>query len=348
MTPEILTRFAPDPGYLNTATMGAPPLATLEAMSAAMDEWRRGLLQGQDFDDDVNRSRAAWASIVGVDAALVATSAAASQLVGIVAESLLDDAVVLTAEGDFTSVLFPFLAQCGRGVTVLTVPLEEITSYPGLLDGTVDLVAVSAVQSADGHVIDLDALAQAGTDTGARILLDVTQACGWLPVDASRFDYVVCSAYKWLLSPRGTAFMYVRAEHLDTLRPTAAGWYAGDDPWTSIYGSPLRLAPDARRFDLSPSWLSWRGAVPALELLAGIDMAAVQAHDVGLADLFLAQLGRPGQGSAIVTVDSPGAAERLAAAGIRTAVRAGRVRASFHLYNTEADAVAAATALRST
>ena len=33
-----------------------------------------------------------------------------------------------------------------------------------------------------------------------------------------------------------------------------AGWYAGQHPWESIYGTPLRLAEDARRFDVSPAW----------------------------------------------------------------------------------------------
>ena len=81
------------------------------------------------------------------------------------------------------------------------------------------------------------------------------------------FDFVSCAAYKWLLSPRGTAFGVVQPERLGTLRPLYAGWYAGDDPWTAIYGPPLRLARDARRLDISPAWLSWSGTVPALELL---------------------------------------------------------------------------------
>jgi len=68
---------------------------------------------------------------------------------------------------------------------------------------------------------------------------------------------------------------------------------------------------------------------------------------MSLANSFLTGLGEPPGDSAIVTVRSDGAAERLAAAGVRTAVRAGRVRASFHLYNTEADVEQAVAALRS-
>ena len=49
--------------------------------------------------------------------------------------------------------------------------------------------------------------------------------------------------------------------------------------------------------------------------------------------------------SAIVSTDVPGAADKLAAAGILAAVRAGSLRASFHLYNTDDDVDAALTAL---
>lgn len=341
MTPAVRAMFAPDPGYLNTATLGVPPLAAVAAVQEVLDDWRRGRLHPPDFDEAVNASRRAWASLSGVDVSLVATGGTVSQFVGLVAAALPDGARVITAAGDFTSVLFPFLAHADRGVRVDELPLEQVAVFRG----RADLVAVSAVQSADGRLVDLGALLPAARAAGARVLLDTTQSCGWLPLDVSEVDYVVCGGYKWLLSPRGTAFLSVRAELLDELRPLAAGWYAGDDPWTSIYGSPLRLAADARRFDLSPAWFSWTGAAVALELLASLDAEAVRRHDVGLADLFLARLGMAPQGSAIVTVAGAQVAERFAASGISAAVRAGRVRASFHLYNDEADVELAARAV---
>jgi selenocysteine lyase/cysteine desulfurase len=335
--------FDVDPGYLNTASVGVPPRAAVAAVTEVLEGWRRGRLEPAAFDLYVTRSRAAWARLSGVDPGWVAIGASGSALVGLVAASLPAGACVLLGEGDFTSVLFPFLAQQPRGVRIREVPL------PGLVDAvddTVDLVAVSSVQSADGRVLDVGALTAAAVRHGARVLLDTTQSCGWLPVDCSTVDYAVCAAYKWLLSPRGVAFLSVRPEHLDTLTPHAANWYAGADIWSSIYGSPLRLSAAARRLDTSPAWFSWVGAAHALELLAGLDAEAVRAHDVGLADAFLAGLGRPPQGSAIVTVDAPGAADALAGAGVRSAVRAGRVRASFHLYNDDSDVERALAALR--
>lgn len=341
MHPELCALFAPVPGYLNTASLGVPPSTALEALTDVLDGWRRGLLDPPAFDVAVNRSRSAWASMSGVDVSCVATGAAVSQFVGLVAAALPDGARVVAAKGEFTSVLFPFLAHSDRGVTVEEVPLEALTDTTG----RVDLIAVSSVQSADGRIADVPALIRMTKETGARLLLDTTQSCGWLPVDCRLVDYVVCGAYKWLLSPRGTAFLAVRPDRLDDLRPLAAGWYAGDDPWTSIYGSPLRLAADARRFDLSPAWFCWSGAAVSLELLASLDHAEIQRHNVALADDLLDRLGQPRQGSAIITVEAVDATDRLTAAGVRTAVRAGRVRASFHLYNGKGDVALAAAAL---
>ena len=129
------------------------------------------------------------------------------------------------------------------------------------------------------------------------------------------------------------------------VRPLYAGWYAGDDPWTSIYGSPLRLAKDARRLDISPAWLSWAGTVPALDLLGEVGITAIHRHDVGLANALRRRLGLPNGDSAVVTVATEGGLERLRAAGIKASIRAGAVRVSFHLHNTESDVDVVARAL---
>jgi len=225
---------------------------------------------------------------------------------------------------------------------VRLVAPEEI---PDAIDARTDVVAASAVQMATGAVADLDAIAEAAAAHGAMTVIDATQALGWLPLDASRFDVVVCHAYKWLMSPRGTAFMTVRPERLEAIVPAAAGWFAGEDVHASYFGPPLRLAETARRLDSSPAWFSWVGTQPALALVNAIGVDAIHAHDVGLANRFRAGLGLEPSDSAIVSADVPGARERLEAAGIVAAERGGRLRASWHVYNTEADVDAALDAL---
>ena len=306
--------------------------------------WRSGRAEAAGYDVYVARARQRFATLVGTTPERVAIGNQVSTVTALVAAALRDGARVLAAEEDFTSVLFPFLVHAERGVRVQTVPLA------GLVDAIapgVDLVAVSAVQSADGRLVPggLDALAAAAARHGCMTYVDATQAVGWLPFQADAFDFVSCAAYKWLLSPRGTAFGVVRPERLGMLRPLYAGWYAGDDPWTSIYGPPLRLAKDARRLDISPAWLAWVATLPALELLAEVGIETIHRHNCGLANALRWRLGLPAGDSAIVTVKAEEGLERLRAAGINASVRAGAVRVSFHLHNTEPDVEAVARAL---
>jgi selenocysteine lyase/cysteine desulfurase len=336
--------FEADGTYLDTATLGLPPRRTVVALDRTLDEWRRGRADARRFDTAVESSRRDYGRLVGVDASWVATGSQVSASVGLIAASLPRGSEVLVATGDFTSVLFPFLARADHGIRVREVPLETIADR---VTSATTLVAVSAVQSADGRLADLDALVEACAATGTRTLVDTTQAVGWLPVDASRFSYTTGGGYKWLLAPRGTAFLTVRPDLLDGLVPAAAGWYAGEDRWSSIYGSPLRLAHDARRFDLSPAWLSWVGQAASLQLLLEVGPETLHAHGTGLARRFCEALDLPFAGSAIVSV---GADEEvpaiLAETGIVAATRAGKLRLAFHVSTTKADVDRAVGALR--
>jgi selenocysteine lyase/cysteine desulfurase len=108
-------------------------------------------------------------------------------------------------------------------------------------------VAFSAVQMSTGEVADLEAVRAAAADVGAITLCDATQAVGWLPLGAGDFDATVCGAYKWLMSPRGSAFLTVSDRLLAKAVPHSAGWYAGEDVHASYFGPPLRLASSSRR-----------------------------------------------------------------------------------------------------
>ncbi len=329
--------------YLDTTTLGLPPRRSLVALQAVLNDWRAGTAYPPDYDLPVNHARRRYAELVSVDPSAVAIGPQVSMFAGLVATSLPPGSEVLTAEGDFTSILFPFHAQAGRGVTVREVPLDRVADA---VTERTTLVSLSAVQSSNGRVADLDAVEAACASTGTRVLLDVTQGAGWLPIDAGRFAYTVCAGYKWLLAPRGTAFLTVRPELRDGLVPNHAGWYAGEEPWTSIYGTPLRLAGDARRFDLSPAWHSWIAAAPALDLLTEVGRTALHAHAVGLAERFRTAVGMPSSNSAIVSaVADEHVAGLMAEARIVGAIRAGRLRLSFHVSTSEQDADRAAEVL---
>jgi selenocysteine lyase/cysteine desulfurase len=338
---ELAGLWQVDRPYLNTASYGLPPAPAFAALQEALAEWRDGRTSWEGWTKSVARARESFARIIGGRPEDVAAAATVSELVGLVAASLPVGAQVLVPELEFTSNLFPWLAQEPRGVRVRTAPLAGL---PDAVDASTSLVAVSAVQSSNGEVADLASIRQAADAHDARVLVDATQACGWLPLRATDFDFVVVHTYKWLMSPRGAALMAVRPGRLDALVPVHAGWWSAENPLGDYYGPPLRLAESARRLDSSPAWFSWVGTAPALELVERIGVDRIHEHDVGLANRFRAGMGLEPGDSAIVSVNVDGA-ERLEQAGIRAAVRAGGLRVSFHLYNTRDHVDAALDAL---
>lgn len=320
-------------GFLDTATYGVPPRFVAEGLRDCVRLWQCGSLELSAFIESMTASRSAYAALIGADPHRVAMGDSASSLIGLVAAAVPDNTRVATVRGEYTSVTFPFAAQAGRGVTITELA-------PGQLEdsaGDFDVVAISSVQSADGAVLDVESLRRSIADAGTVTVIDVTQALGWQNVTLPWADVTVGVSYKWLLGPRGVAWMSLSDRMFDTLVPQVANPFATEDLWSSLYGLPMRLAGDARRFDSSPAWFSVFGAGLSLPWLASLDRAAVQAHTVGLANRLRDELRLTPAESAIVSIPQCRSAEALHEAGIRASVRAGAVRVGFHLYNTEAD-----------
>ncbi|KQO65307.1 class V aminotransferase [Curtobacterium sp. Leaf261] len=336
--------FSAGRGYLAACTGGLPTRAAADAMRADTERWERGIVDPVASGAVADAGRAAFAAIVGAPVDRVAIGSQTSVFVSVVACSVPDGAEVLVVDGDFSSVVFPFLAQAHRGVRVRSVPLDTLAAA---VTPDTAVVAWSAVQSATGALADDAVIRAAAAAVGALTVCDLTQAAGVLPVDATRYDVTVTHAYKWLCCPRGVAFMTVSDRALAELRPVQAGWYAGADVWSSCYGPAITLADDARRFDVSPAWQAWAGAVPALRFFASLDMASVWRHATGLADRLSGRLGLAPQGQAIVTWSDPSGADlaRLQDAGLTVSGRAGRVRVAFHLWNDESDVDSVVAAL---
>jgi selenocysteine lyase/cysteine desulfurase len=258
--------------------------------------------------------------------------ATVSELMGLLVTALPSGARVVVPEIEFTSALFPLLVQ--PRLEVHTVPVSSLAE--AISEGA-DAAVFSAVQMSTGEVADLKAVVAAAAAVNALTICDATQALGWLPLHGMRFDAVLCGAYKWLMSPRGSAFVAVSDRLLVDVVPHSAGWYAGQDVHASYFGPPLRLARSARRLDVSPAWFAWVATEPALEVVEQIGVESIHEHNVALANRLRTGLGLEPGDSAIVSVDVPGAGQRLQAHGIIAAIRGGRLRTSWHVYNDEAD-----------
>lgn len=333
----VRAEFAPKSVYLNTASNGLLPARTVTALHRAARMRAEGIPLGPLYED-VEIVRASFARLSGVPVERVATGASVAEYGGLIAASLPAGAEVLTAEADFSSLVNPFHMR--GDLKVRAVPLDRLAES---VRPDTALVAVSAAQSADGRIADLPAVRAAALEHGARTYVDASQAAGWLPLEADRYDFLAAVGFKWLLGPHGVAFCVV-PEDFGGLSPLLAGWVAGEIPWESCYGPVENLARSARRFDISPALFAYAGLRTSLELVEELGVTAIRAHDLALADRFragLATLGHepvPSPGSAIVSVPGLGTRQpALSAAGIEVSNRAGHLRAAFHLYNTVED-----------
>ena len=330
-------------GYLGVASMGLPTGETVAALSEDLQLWRSATRNLGDYGDIVERTRGHYADLVGIDVDRVAIGSQTSAIVSLFAAAVPSGAEVLCVEGDFSSMVFPFLQR--DDVRVRCVPLAELAAE---VSEATWLVAYSLAQSSTGAVADVGAIADAAARAGAFTLCDTTQAAGVHPVDATQFDATVCHAYKWLCSPRGVAFLTIGERLSDQVTPLHAGWYAGESVWGSCYGPAMQLAASARRFDVSPAWPAWVGAEPAIRMFASLDIAEIWARASGLGDALCDGLGIARQHQAIVTWADPEGHDlkRLTDAGLAVSGRAGRLRAAFHLWNDESDVDAVIAALR--
>ncbi|MFF0494443.1 aminotransferase class V-fold PLP-dependent enzyme [Nocardia sp. NPDC004068] len=332
--------------YLNTASYGLPPERGLAAVREVTERWAVGAGAPSVHDDQVDVLRAAFARLLaGATGADVAVGHGVGSLVGSAAAALPPGAEVLVPEGEFASVPNPFRYR--GDLSVRAVPLERLAEE---VRPRTALVATSVVQSADGRAIDPAALRATTRAHNAWLLLDATQAAGWLPLRFDDADFWVCGTFKWLLGARSVSLMAVQPALADTVRPVTPGWYAAADKWAEMY-APQQLARTARRFDDTPDWLGVVAAVAGLSLIEELTVEAVGRHDRALADRFrrgLADLGLtpvPGD-SPIVTL--PGAGEfarRLDDSGIITSARDGGLRFSFHIHNGSDDVDRALKAL---
>ena len=99
----------PGRSFVDTASYGLPSIETFDKLQGALRQWRHGTGVWEVWQDATDQARRSFAKIVGVESNSVTVGASASQLIGMVASSLVKGQVVVVPELEFTSNLFPWL-----------------------------------------------------------------------------------------------------------------------------------------------------------------------------------------------------------------------------------------------
>ena len=183
-------------------------------------------------------------------------------------------------------------------------------------------------------------------------MVDAIQGLGPATLDVHRanIDILACGAQKWLLSPWGTGFTYVREELIKSLEPGFVSWMGvrGSDDFSKLVDYDMTWRDDARRFEfITLPFQEFAGLNAALELFFELGPDELEARTRSLADRILEWAGQhgveavtprdPKHRAGIVALrfrDSAARSEKLNAAGVVHSLREGAIRLAPYFFNT--------------
>ena len=85
------------------------------------------------------------------------------------------------------------------------------------------MILVSYVSYLNGERFDLGPLRRAADAVGALLIVDFTQASGYLPIDAEVADFAFSASYKWMLGMTGVATACWNRRRQPDWAPATAG-----------------------------------------------------------------------------------------------------------------------------
>ncbi|MBS1841597.1 MAG: aminotransferase class V-fold PLP-dependent enzyme [Acidobacteria bacterium] len=347
--------------YLISNSLGAMPRGVYANLKAYADSWaHRGVRAWEE---------GWWEMAVGVGdkvAPLIGASAGEISLhqnvtqTQAVITSCFDfrgprNKVVMT-DLEFPSIQYFYHEQRRFGARVELVPSGDpvrfdLDKFLAAIDETTLLVPISLVLFRSSFVVNAKAIVEKAHRAGARVILDVFQGTGTIPIDVRGLgvDFAVGGVLKWLCGGPGVAYLYVREDLRSKLKPALTGWIAHQRPFAFETG-PIDQREDSFRYlNGTPHIPALFACQPGLEILNRVGIGAIREQSIAMTTRLVEGARARGwrvntpensaERAGTVSVDCPHAAEvcrELLSREILVDYRpkAG-IRLSPHFYNTQ-------------
>jgi cysteine desulfurase/selenocysteine lyase len=347
--------------YLNTATFGQLPRCATDAVAKHFE--RRDELACSDFIswfDDVDHVRDLLATLIHCAAEDIAFIPNAASGLAILINGLTWRAGdrIVALEGEFPNNSYFPAVLANQGVEFVETSWEQFESA---ITPATRLVLMSTVNYTTGFRPPVADVGRFLRERGVLFYVDGTQSVGALQFDTASVqpDVFAVHGYKWLLSPNGAAFVYVRPELRKTLTPNVVGWRS-DRAWRGVdqlnHGAP-ELSDTAEKYEggmLNFSAIYAMGA--SVQMMLDIGPAVIEQRVMELAGMTRAMLRDAGasilhDGAPIIAahfdgLDASCLAKDLRERRIHVSARHGNLRVSTHFYNNEDDIEKLRRALR--
>ena len=262
--------------YLDGNSLGRPTKASVERVNALAKTWSKRLIRGWDdgwMELPFTIGDTLATGVLGARAGEVAVTDSTTVNLYRLASAALDArsnrGTVLIERSEFPTdrYIVEGLAR-ERSLEIHWLdgdPVEGLATeqVAAASDDDTALLILSAVNYRSSAIVDISAVTDAARDAGALVLWDLSHAAGSIPVEleANGVDLAVGCTYKYLnCGPGSPAFLYVRRELQDVLRPPIQGWFAQREQF--------EMGP---RFELQPGIAVWIVGTPGIIALAAAE-----------------------------------------------------------------------------
>lgn len=286
--------LAKDKIYLNNGTMGPSPYPVIEAVKNTM------------MDVDVNGNYGGWAQaavrlekFLKVNEGEIALTHNVTDGINIVAQGLplkKGDEIILTTH-EHVGNAFPWLnraRQDGLVIRTFTPAFtadETLKRVEALINKKTRVIAVPHIPCTTGQILPAKEITALGKSKGLFVFLDGAHGPGMIDLNLKDIDpdfYTSCT-HKWMLGPKGTGFLYVKKEMLDTLKVCFTGGEADNGKWNMMTDPPVMgdYSPTAHRFYYgTQSSALYAGVVAAIEFVESIGIQNIHQRITSLAGYF--------------------------------------------------------------
>ena len=349
--------------YLVSHSLGAMPKRATDYLHQYAEEWStRGVQAWHEGWWEIGRTVGdLLAPILGVQTGTISMHQNVTVAMGVIGSCFGFDgrrrSIVMT-DLEFPSSMYLFEGFRRYGAEIVYVPSDD-TVRPNLqrlldaIDEETLLVPLSLVLFRSAFIQDAKAVIEKAHRVGARVILDVYQAAGTVPlaIEALGADFAVGGSVKWLCGGPGAGYLYVRPDVMKDVFPGFVGWAAHANPFSFAPG-PVVYADGPERFQSGtpnvPSIYAARGGYEIVRIV-GVD--GIRQKSLRLTRRIIDHAQQAGyrlntptndaERGGTVVVDVPNGeavAQELLRRNVIIDYRPGAgIRMAPHFYNTEAE-----------
>ena len=283
--------------YLDGNSLGPMPKSALAAAKRAItDEWGEMLIGGWNKADWMSlpmRLGDRIGRLIGAPSGSVTTGDTLSIKVYQALASALElnpgRKTVLSDNGNFPTDLYMaegLLKSLGEDYKLKVVDPQAVADH---IDDSIAVVMLTEVDYRTGRMHDMTGITRKAHDAGAVMIWDLAHSAGAVPVDltAANADFAVGCTYKYLNGgPGAPAFIYVRPDLADRVRPALSGWLGHEAPFA--FDLDYRPGTGVERMRVgTPPIIQMTVLEAALQVWEGIDMADIRVRSIELSQRFI-------------------------------------------------------------